>query len=132
MGLAAAMLLGAGAVLAFDTFGSLASLRFQFPYARLAPISYALWTLTGVLASLRTATGISAAAAIGAIAGGLVGFVEATVGWWISPWPWPGSTGESHTALDHPDYLSGDLACRCVRRSRRRGRVPSGARLTRA
>jgi hypothetical protein len=84
MGFFPATLIGAGAVLALDTFGSLASLRFKFTYARLAPISQLLWALTGFLAAYSRASRIGGALAIGAMAGGVVGLTEATLGWSIS------------------------------------------------
>ena len=76
--------MGSAAVLALDTIGSLASLRFKFAYARLAPVSYLLWALAGFAAVVGQVSEIRDAVALGALAGGVVGLVEATIGWWIS------------------------------------------------
>ena len=84
MAFASAVLLGIAAVLMLDTVGSVASLRFCFQYARLAPISYGLWALSGFFAVQAAGVDTSRAATLGALAGGLVALTDATVGWWIS------------------------------------------------
>ena len=101
MGFASAVLLGIAAVLVLDTVGSVASLRFRFQYARLAPISYGLWTVSGLLAAHSAGADTSRAAIFGALAGGLVALTEATVGWWISWRLGPGQPTPAHatTAL---------------------------------
>src|SRR5882724_8527368 len=68
-------LTGVLAVLALDIFGSLASIKLNFPYKRLAWCSFLIYWLLGVMAnSLETAV----------TACGLVALVHATVGWAIS------------------------------------------------
>ena len=76
--------LGGATALAFDTIGSLASLRFRFPYSRLMFGSFAIYFVVGFV----TATSGSVTSA--AVTGAVVGLVESTVGWAISWWIGPG------------------------------------------
>jgi hypothetical protein len=72
------MLLGGATVLAFDTIGSLASLRFRFPYSRLMFGSFAIYFVVGfVTAANESVTSAAVTAAV-------VGLIESTVGWSIS------------------------------------------------
>jgi hypothetical protein len=84
------VVVGALAVLVFDTVGSFASRRFGFAYSRLAPGSFLLYLLVG-LATARTGS-LGAAA----IAGVIVALVEATVGWAISWCIGPGRLADEH------------------------------------
>src|SRR5882672_10770959 len=77
--------LGGATVLAFDTIGSLASLRFRFPYSRLMFGSFAIYFVVGFV-SAATRGSVTSAAVTGAV----VGLVESTVGWAISWWIGPG------------------------------------------
>jgi hypothetical protein len=81
---AVVLLGGISAVLALDTLGSLASRRRGFSYGRLAPVSYVIWALTGAAAARVNAAAVGSPFVAGAMAGGLVGLVDATLGWWIS------------------------------------------------
>jgi hypothetical protein len=72
---------GSVAVLLFDAIGSLVSKHFRFPYARLAPGSYVIWTAVGAFAAFSALDTLLARAAV---AGWVVGLVDATLGWWIS------------------------------------------------
>jgi hypothetical protein len=62
-------------VLVLDGFGSIASRRFNFNYARLAPLSFIIYTIIGFEGAREAdqVTGIILAAAIG--------FFDATIGW---------------------------------------------------
>jgi len=75
---------GCLAVLAFDLLGATASRWLRFPYSRLVTGSYAIYTATGVVAAHigPVWTGI--------VAGAIVAFVDATIGWAISWWIGPG------------------------------------------
>ena len=75
------IVLGSVIVLFFDTIGSLASKHFRFPYGRLAPGSHVIWTGVGAFAAF---SAVDALVARAAVAGCVVGLVEATLGWWIS------------------------------------------------
>jgi hypothetical protein len=75
---------GCLAVLVFDLLGATASRWLGFRYSLLMPGSYALYTATGVVAAH------VGPAWIGIIAGAIVAFVEATIGWAISWWIGPG------------------------------------------
>ena len=75
------IVLGSVVVLLFDTIGSLVSKHFRFPYARLAPGSHVIWTGVGAFAAF---SALDALVARAAVAGWVVGLVEATLGWWIS------------------------------------------------
>ena len=77
-------LIGAAAVLAFDTLGSLASLRFAFAYSQLTVGSFLIYVVVGFAACADGPIGLAPAA------GGIVAFVEATIGWAISWWIGPG------------------------------------------
>ena len=83
------ILVGAAAVLAFDTIGSLASRRFRFPYTKLTLGSFAIYFVVGVVAA--TSGSVTSAALTGAI----VGLVESTVGWAISWRIGPGRPADS-------------------------------------
>jgi hypothetical protein len=72
------MLIGAATVLLFDTVGSLASRRFNFNYASLAPGSWLIWAGAGYFAAPYGSYAASG------LAGGAVAFIEATLGWYIS------------------------------------------------
>jgi hypothetical protein len=72
------VLIGAASVLLFDTVGSLASRRFSFNYASLSPGSYLIRAGAGYFAEPYGGLEMSG------LAGGIVAFVEATLGWYIS------------------------------------------------
>jgi hypothetical protein len=78
------IVLGAATVLVCDTSGSLASLRFRFPYSRLTLGSFAIYFVVGFV------TAASGSVVSAALTGTVVGLVEATVGWAISWWIGPG------------------------------------------
>jgi len=84
------VLLGAVAVVVYDTVGSFGSRRFGFAYSRLAAGSFLIHLLVG-LAAARTG---SFGAAV--IAGAIVALVEATIGWAISWFVGPGRLAEEH------------------------------------
>ena len=69
---------GAAAVLALDTAGSLAAQAAGFDYALLTPVSIVLYAAVG--AYVGTTELVSRAA----IAGAVVGVIDATLGWAIS------------------------------------------------
>lgn len=71
-------------VLLLDTLGSLLVRGDSRRYAALAPISYLIWLGTGVLAARLQSSDIALAVARATLAGAIVGFIDATVGWWIS------------------------------------------------
>jgi hypothetical protein len=72
------VLYGVAAVLALDTAGSVASQAFGFDYATLTPVSIVIYAAIG--AYVGTTEPVSRAA----IAGAVVGLVDATLGWAIS------------------------------------------------
>ena len=72
------LIVGSFAVLLFDTIGSIASRQFRFRYASLAIVSWILWLGTGFFAAWYGQLYLSL------LAGGIVAFVEATLGWYIS------------------------------------------------
>jgi hypothetical protein len=78
MNLVTVIAIGCFAVLLFDLLGATASRWLGFRYSQLAPGSYALYTATSVVAARL------GPAWIGIVAGAIVAFVEATVGWHIS------------------------------------------------
>ena len=73
-----AALFGAIAVVLFDTVASLASRALGFPYGAAAIGSWIIYALTGAYAAR------DGRIRAGAGAGAVTGFVDATVGWWIS------------------------------------------------
>jgi len=70
--------IGVLAVLVLDTVGSLASRRFRFQYGSLSTISWILRIGTGFFAARYGNIKLSF------LAGGLVAFIDATLGWYIS------------------------------------------------
>jgi len=78
------ILLGGATILAFDTIGSLASLRFTFPYSRLMFGSFAIYFAVGFV------TAASESVTSAAVTAAIVGLVESTAGWAISWWIGPG------------------------------------------
>jgi hypothetical protein len=78
------ILLGGATILAFDAIGSVASLRFRFPYSRLMLGSFAIYLVVGFV------TAASGSVMSAALTGAVVGLVEATAGWAISWWIGPG------------------------------------------
>ncbi len=72
------LLAGCTAVFLLDALFSIASRRFNFNYARLAPLSFIIYTAIGFLGTraVDQTSGIIVAAA--------VGFFDATAGWKIS------------------------------------------------
>jgi hypothetical protein len=80
------------AVLAFDTFGSLASRRFHFAYSRLMVGSFAIYVAVGFLTATEKSIGLSV------FAGGMVGLIESTLGWAISWKIGPGRPAADHLA----------------------------------
>ncbi len=67
--------LGSAAVLLLDGGGATAAQRFRFAYSKLCPVSWGIYTALGWLGV--HALGLSAMLA----AAGLVGLVDATLGW---------------------------------------------------
>jgi hypothetical protein len=90
------IVLGSVVVLLFDTIGSLVSKHFRFPYARLASGSHMIWTGVGAFAAF---SALDALVARAAIAGWVVGLVDATLGWWIS---WQIGPGRPLAQLPRP------------------------------
>ena len=76
--IAPVILVGGAAVLAFDAAASLASRRFGFAYTSAAAGSWVIYAVVGFLA------GRSAGLAVAAPAGAAMGFVDATLGWYVS------------------------------------------------
>jgi hypothetical protein len=70
--------LGSIAVIILDAAGSYASTKFGFRYTRLAVGSFCIYGCVGALPAHDGSVGI------GAVAGGLVAMVDATIGWAIS------------------------------------------------
>ena len=89
------ILYGAGAVLAVAAVGSIASRALGFDYNLLAPIAFIIYA--GVGAWVATADRVVRAA----IAGGVVGVIDATAGWSIAYLVGPGrpQVGERITFL---------------------------------
>jgi hypothetical protein len=75
---ASAITAGASATLVLDTVGSIASKRIGFSYPKLAPLSFAIYTVVGGLAARDGSISDAVLAAT------IVGFIEATIGWRIS------------------------------------------------
>lgn len=73
--------LGVGAVLLFDLLASLASRGLGFPYARAAIGSYIIYFAIGYFAARASVTHPLQAAAIAA---GVAGLADASLGWFIS------------------------------------------------
>jgi len=69
---------GVIAVLALDTIGSFASLYFGFNYGSLSAVSWILRIGTGFFAARYGSI------TLGALAGGVVAFIDSTLGWYIS------------------------------------------------
>src|SRR5258707_8094216 len=69
---------GAIAVLVLDTIGSFASRRFGFNYGSLRVISWVLRIGTGFFAARYGGISLSV------LVGGIVAFIDATLGWYIS------------------------------------------------
>lgn len=84
MNVATVVAIGCLAVLLFDTLGATASRSGGFPYARLAPGSFGLYLATSVVAARVGPEWV------GVVAGAILAFVDATVGWRISWWIAPG------------------------------------------
>jgi hypothetical protein len=76
--LATVCIAGVGWVIAFDTLGSLAARILGFRYAKLVVVQFAAYAIAGGIAALH------AGAVDAALVGGLMGFVESTLGWAIS------------------------------------------------
>jgi len=81
--------IGVIAVILFDALASIASRMWDFPYARASVGSYFLYLAIGFVAG-RNAT--SSRAATGAVAAGIAGFADASVGWAVSWQIGPGRT----------------------------------------
>jgi hypothetical protein len=78
------LIVGALAVLVLDTIGSIASRQFGFRYGSLAIVSWILWLGTGFFAAWYGRLSLSL------LAGGIVAFIDATLGWYISWLTGPG------------------------------------------
>ena len=76
--------LGSIAVIILDAAGSYASNKFGFRYTKLALGSFCIYGCVGALAAHDGSVGI------GAVAGGLVAMMDATIGWAISWYIGPG------------------------------------------
>ncbi|SRR5258707_10342379 len=72
------LVVGAIAVLVLDTIGSFASRRFGFNYGSLRVISWVLRIGTGFFAARYGSISLSV------LVGGIVAFIDATLGWYIS------------------------------------------------
>lgn len=81
---ASILIVGALAILAFDTLGALASQSIGFPYGALAPGSYAIYSIVGILAVKKSSLWTAA------LVSGFVGAIDATWGWAISSAIGPG------------------------------------------
>lgn len=82
------ILIGAFAVLAFDTFGSIASQNLGFPYYWLTVGSSLICVGIGLSASK------SSGEMYAPLAGAIMGFVDSTLGWYISWIIGPGRSPE--------------------------------------
>jgi hypothetical protein len=78
LGSATTIVMGAAAILVFDTLGSLASRRFAFAYSRLAMGSFAIYLAVGFLSH----SGGSVVPSV--LAGAAIALIESTAGWAIS------------------------------------------------
>lgn len=83
-------LLGCVVIVAFDALASVAAETFDFSYASLWPVSFALYALFAFLAA-RRAGSLTA----GVTAGVLVAATDATLGWAVSWWIGPGAPDAS-------------------------------------
>lgn len=86
------LIVGSFAVLMLDTIGSIASRQFRFRYSSLSIISCIFWFGTGFFAAWYGQLLLSL------LAGGIVAFVEATLGWYIS---WLIGPGRPKNKLSH-------------------------------
>lgn len=86
------LIVGILTVLLLDIIGSLASRRFGFYYGSLSVISWALKIGVGFFAARQGSLGLSV------LAGGVVAFVDATLGWYISWIIGPGRPESKTTA----------------------------------
>src|SRR5437899_7118123 len=86
------ILWGAAAILLFDTVGSVTSRFFTFRYSRLEVGSFLIYFMVG-FATARTS---SPGAAM--VAGALVAFVDATLGWGISWLVGPGRLADAQAS----------------------------------
>jgi hypothetical protein len=72
------LVVGVVAVLMLDTIGSIASRRFGFQYGSLSILSWVLGIGTGFFAARYGSLSLSL------LIGGIVAFIDATLGWYIS------------------------------------------------
>ena len=85
------VIVGTVAVLLLDSLGSIASNKFRFRYTSLAIVSWIIWLGTGFFAAWYGRLSLSL------LAGGIVAFVEATLGWYIAWLIGPGRPGKKLT-----------------------------------
>ena len=74
-----ATVIGACGAVALDTVGALAARRLGFRYALLVPGSFLIYGVVGYAAGRYARSDLA-----GAVAGSLVGLVDATLGWWVA------------------------------------------------
>lgn len=91
------ILIGAFAVLIFDTIGSLASRNFGFPYYWLTVGSFLIYAGVGLAASKYN--GLMYAP----LAGGIVSLIDSTLGWYIS---WVIGPGRPAAEMDSTAIIS--------------------------
>ena len=114
IGLWRAIAVGAACVLALDTFGSLAARRGKIRYTALAPVSLLLWGLTGALAAASVPLSFANRVLVGAVAAGMVGLVDVTVGWWIAWQLGPGRTPAERATARRLIQVGGVVAMRAT------------------
>jgi len=81
---ALALTFGLVGVVLIDSLGSLAARGNTRRYAAFVPLSYLVWLGTGAIAARSQHQDVGLAIAHAALATAIVGFFDATVGWWIS------------------------------------------------
>src|SRR5579885_1804513 len=78
------VLFGIVFALTLDTVGSFLSQRLRFSYSRLSPVSFLIWATAALIASPESLSDPAKSIGLGSLSGFIVGFVDSTVGWWIS------------------------------------------------
>ena len=89
------LLIGCGAVLAFDAVASLASVAFGLPYWYAGIGSFLIYLLVGAAAARHVSIRLSA------LTGAVVGLVDATLGWAISWLVGPGRKAAGNLTPAH-------------------------------
>src|SRR5262245_42187057 len=78
---ASVLALGVIVILLFDVIASIASRTFGFAYVRASVGSYVIYLFIGAIAARSSA---NAPLFVAAVTAGIVGLVEASIGWWLS------------------------------------------------